>query len=168
MVSQGEAFTTDAPKSQQKDMKITASSCFQIHSSLHTTYLLTTSSSPAELSTSLAAPCVESRNSLFFSLYIMVISLVLSTDRELPKQVGMSVECELQDLTLTGPNHERCLIRSGVKNFPSFLPKCPGPRLTLMEDQMLLGNLMYGGMALCVRKQKKIQPKILRENGDLS
>lgn len=37
-----------------------------------------------------------------------------------------------------------------------------------MEDQMLLDNLMHGGMAISVRKQKQIQPKILRENGNLS
>lgn len=36
-----------------------------------------------------------------------------------------------------------------------------------MEDQMLLDNLTHGGMAIGVRKQKKIEPKILRENEDL-
>lgn len=57
---------------------------------------------------------------------------------------------------------------SSVKNFPSFPSKCQDSGLTLMEDQMLLDNLMHGGMAISVRRQKKIQPKILRENGDLS
>lgn len=54
-----------------------------------------------------------------------------------------------------------------AKNFPPFSPKSQNSRLTLMEDQMLLDNLMRGGMAIGVRKQKKIEPKILRENEDL-
>lgn len=37
-----------------------------------------------------------------------------------------------------------------------------------MEDHMLLDHFMCGGMAISVRKQKKIQLKILRENGDLA
>lgn len=37
-----------------------------------------------------------------------------------------------------------------------------------MEDHLLLDNLMHGGMAISVRKQKKTQLKILRENGDLA
>lgn len=39
----------------------------------------------------------------------MVISLVLSADREVSKQTGMLAERKPQDLTLTGPSHERVL-----------------------------------------------------------
>lgn len=98
----------------------------------------------------------------------MEIPLVLGVERELSEWMGVSLECGLQGLTLTAPNHERCWIRSSVENFPSFLPKCQDSRLTLMEDQMLLDNLLHGGTAVRVRKQKKMQPEILRENGSLS
>lgn len=40
--------------------------------------------------------------------------------------------------------------------------------LALVEIHMIWGNFVHGGMAVSVQKQKNIQPKILRENGDLS